>query len=140
VKALVDGVREGQVPGRPAFPALPERPHQSGSFGELDAALALLRHQMVDAMAQAAAVDGEVPELEVFAEIAQRLHGRATRVLRAGSAQAESPSVVSGWRRVPLLRVVTGCRGTGGSAGQPRFGRSASRSRAGVILPAQGQC
>jgi signal transduction histidine kinase len=82
VKSLVDGVREGRIPGRPAFPALPERPHRSGPFGELDAALALLRHQVVDAVAQAAAVDGEVAELEVFAEIAQRLHGRANRVLR----------------------------------------------------------
>lgn len=48
-------------------------------------------------------------------------------------------SVVSGGRRVPLLRTGTFSRRTRRTAGQPRFGRSGSRSRAVVISNVQGQ-
>ncbi|WP_225850122.1 ATP-binding protein [Streptomyces sp. HPF1205] len=81
VKALLEDVRQGKVPDRPAFPALPTRPW--GMFDELDRNLALLGHSVRDAVVQAAAANTGTAdaELDVFAGIAKRLRSRADRVL-----------------------------------------------------------
>ncbi|WUH90283.1 ATP-binding protein [Streptomyces sp. NBC_00433] len=81
VTVLLAEVRQGRVPARPAFPALPAQ--APGRFDQLDRNLMLLRHHVLDAIVQAAAANTGTAEVElnVFAGIATRLRSRSDRVL-----------------------------------------------------------
>jgi hypothetical protein len=81
LKTSLDQIRQGRVPVRPAVPEMPAR---KGMFADVEMSLNLLGHQALDAVVQAASsanTGDPAAELKPFAKIAQRLIGRATRVL-----------------------------------------------------------